>query len=139
MGMRASGDYATAFRYSAAHMLELNSGVVDCEAITQHSLQALQNVFAGRRRNIFDQRVAAQSMGARTETPDMQVMHVEHAWDLPHSADHRLQLQTARQALQQNIERLVDNVPRRPNDQHADSDGQGWVDLLPATVVNSDC
>src|SRR5437870_5052226 len=94
--VRPAGDHASAFRYRAPDVLELNRGVADREAVAEHGIQPLQNTIAGRRRNILDQGVAAQRVRAGTQAPDVQIVHIQHARHLPHGADHRMQLDAAR-------------------------------------------
>src|SRR5678816_1242193 len=63
-------------------------------------------------------------------------MNVQHALDATHGRDHRLQLQPARQTFEQNVQRLLDDVPRSPDNQNADQNGEQWIDLLPAGIAN---
>src|SRR5258708_5846665 len=88
--VRAAGNHASAFRYGAPDVLELNCGVADSEAVAEHGIQALQNSVAGRRRDVLDQGMTAQRVGARSQAPDVQVVHIEHARDLAHGGTYRL-------------------------------------------------
>ena len=72
------------------------------------------------------------------DAPRMEIVHVEHAIDRPHRADHVLKLQPARQALQKNIQRFVDNVPRGPDNQQGDENRKQWIDLYPSGVGDRD-
>ena len=118
--VRPAGNYASAFRYGASDVLELNRGVADRKAVAQHGIQALQNAVAGRGWHVFDQGMSAQRVGARSQAPDVQVMHVQHALDAAHGSDYRGQIDPTRQAFQQNIEGFLDDVDRAPDNQQSD-------------------
>src|SRR4051812_13972561 len=59
MVMIVHRDRATAFGDGAAHVLELNGGMTDIEAVRQHAVDAAQNRIAPRRGHVLDQHVAA--------------------------------------------------------------------------------
>ena len=111
------GNGAAGLRDGAAYMLELHSGVRDSVAMFEQRVEAAQNAVARRRRHVFDQHVAAQCVGAGTKTPDVKVVDTQHAAYAAHSSGHIHQPDTARQPLQQNVERFPNDVSRRPDDQ----------------------
>src|SRR3954464_13684789 len=51
-------DGAAALGDGATHVLELNGGVADIEAVGQHAVDAAQNRVAGRRGHVVNQNVA---------------------------------------------------------------------------------
>src|SRR5262249_6078577 len=116
----------------ATDVLELNGGMADREAFGQHAVDAAQNGIAGRGRHVLDQDVAAQGVRAGTETPDVEVVNVEHAVDLPGGVGDVGEFHPARQALQQDVEGLADDIGGGVDDQKRDRDGEDRVDLLPA-------
>ena len=114
LGVHRNG--AAIFRNRAADVLELHGGVVNVEAVGEHVVQAPQNDVARGGRNVVDQHMAAEGMGARTETPDVQIVDVQHAIDASHRRGDFLQSYAARKTFEQNIQRFADDVPSRPDD-----------------------
>src|SRR5712692_5031556 len=104
----------------AKRVLELNRGVRDVKLLGHQFLHRTQDGIAGGERQVLDHDVAAQGVAVRRQAPDVYVVNVDYARDLPHRADHRFEAQVARQALQQNVQRFLDDVPRRPQDQDPD-------------------
>ena len=101
----------------AAHVFELDGGVVEMEAIAQHPVEPGEDAIALRGRHVLDQDVAAQRMRARTEAPDVQIVDVEYAIDAAHRGDDVIEIDAARQAFEQNIQGFTNDVPCRPDDQ----------------------
>jgi len=95
------GDHDSARRI-ALSVLELNGGVVDF-VLAQNVVDALQNRVTRRRRHVFDEHVATQSVGARTQAPDMQIVNVDDAVEATNGFRHFVQLHAARQAFQQYV------------------------------------
>ena len=64
----------------ALGVLELDRSVMDFVP-AQNIVDALQDRVARRRRHVLDEHVAAQSMRARTQAPDVQIVNIDHAVD----------------------------------------------------------
>ena len=84
-------------------VLELNGRVMDF-VLGQNVVDALQYRVAGGRRHVFDEYMATQSVGARTQAPDMQIVNVDHAVDGANGVRNFVQFHAARQAFQQYIQ-----------------------------------
>src|ERR1700686_1039120 len=131
-GTAALGDGAT-------YVLELNRRMGNVEMLRQHGVQAPQDGVAGGGRNVLDEDVAAQGVSARSQAPDVQIVNIQDPFDCTHPRRHFPQADAARQTLQQDVERLPDDVPCGPDDQDADQDRQHRVDPQPAGVTDGDC
>ena len=81
---------ATDPRNRAAGVLKLHRGVVNVEALAEHVIQPVEDVFALRRRHVGDEHMTAQGMRVRSEAPDMQVVNIENTIDLTRRPRHFL-------------------------------------------------
>src|SRR5665213_453522 len=111
------GNHAPGAGYRATRMLELHRRMVNVEPVREDVFNLAEDVIAQRRRHILDQHVAAQRVRVRAQTPDMQIVNVEHAVDLADSPGHLLQFKAARQSFEKNVERFARNIPGRPDNQ----------------------
>src|SRR5258707_1112158 len=114
---------ARGVREGALGVFKLDSSVIDVESAKQ-VVHPVQDGIAFRSRHVFDQHVTTQRICARSEAPDMDIVNVDHADDLPHRAGHFRQFQPARKAFQQHIQRFLDDIPGTPNDQYPNQDRQ---------------
>ena len=87
-------NYAAGAGYCAAHVLKLHRRMVNVEAVAQHMFDPVENMIALRGRHIVNEYVAAQRVRIRAQTPDVQIMHVEHTIDRPNRGNYLLQFQT---------------------------------------------
>ena len=62
----------------AADVLKLNRIVVEMKPVSQQQVQAPQDPVTLRRRHIFNQHMATQSMGGGTQAPNVQIVNIEH-------------------------------------------------------------
>src|SRR5262245_61411360 len=104
MMMVVNGNCAAGLRDPAAHVLELNGRVADRKTLGEHFVEPAKNGIARRWRNIFDQNVAAQRMRARSQAPDVQVVHLQHAFDRFGGGRYLGELHPARKPFEQNIQ-----------------------------------
>jgi len=81
-------NHAPVLGHRAAHVLELHGGVMNMKLAAQHLVDAGQDAVAGRGRHVFDQHVTAQRVGARSQAPDVQIVHVQHAFHAAHRGAH---------------------------------------------------
>ena len=96
----AVGDFALG-------VLELDRGVINPEPLPERAGDLLEDAPALRGRNVSDGDMAGQGMGLRTETPDMEIMHVFHPFDRLQGMTDLCDRNAARRALKQNIEGLA--------------------------------
>src|SRR3954467_14331004 len=112
---------------NALYMLELNRRVPDLESRTQQIVNPPQNRIALRWRHVVNQHVAAQRARFRPQTPDMQIVHVDNAWQLAQLTGDLRQFQPLGQALQKNVERVADDPPTGPHNGYADQNRQNRI------------
>src|ERR1700743_2510441 len=65
----------------AIAVFKLDRRVADIEMFLENMVDLAKDGCAFGRRNVVDGHVAGQCTGLRTNIPDMQIMHVEHAGD----------------------------------------------------------
>src|SRR5262249_39801900 len=70
----AVGDFANC-------MLKLDGSVINAEVVMQTVLHVAQDPLADRRRNVGDRNMAGESMGFRSNTPDVQIVNIVDAAD----------------------------------------------------------
>src|SRR5262245_37157152 len=133
---RVHRDSASAFGDGATDMLELDGSVVDVEAVGEHVIQAEQDDVAAGGRDVFDQHMATERVGAGAEAPDVKIVYVENAFDGAHAGGDIRQVNAAGQAFEQDVQRFANDIPGGPDDQDADEKGQHGVDLLPSGVAD---
>ena len=109
-------------------MLELDRRVVNAEIAQESLLHVAQDALADRGRNVLDRNVAGQSMGFRSDAPDVEIVNVVHSRDRADRQFDLLQLHAARRAFEQDVESLADDAESRPQDEHADPDRKNRVD-----------
>ena len=68
----------------AACGLELNGGVGDVKAFAERAVDAFENAAALGRRHLRYGDMAGEGVRLRAETPDVQVVNVEDAFDCGH-------------------------------------------------------
>src|SRR5579864_1941467 len=129
---RCAGDVGQ----SAAGVLELNGGVMDRETLLEYAVDVPQNRLAGRGRDVFDQHMAAQRALLRPQIPYVQIVHIDHAGDALNSGGDFGQPQAFGQPFQQNVERVLEDIPGGPYNHQRDHDREDRIDLQPAGVVD---
>ncbi len=77
-------DMTAGLRQLAIGVFKLNRRMVNVEFFTEDLVNAFQDAVTFGRWHISDQGMATQRMGARSQTPDMDVMNVEHARHFAH-------------------------------------------------------
>lgn len=132
-------DDAARTRNRAAHVLELNGGVVEVEAIAQHPVEATKNAIALRRRHVLDEDMTTESVRTRAQTPDVQIVNIKHAIDVAHGDDDIIEADAARKSLKEDIQRFTNDVPCGPDDQESNGDREDRVDLNPAGEADEQC
>src|SRR5450432_3608200 len=78
-------------------------------------------------------------MRARAQTPYVQIVDVQHSFHGAHASSYFSEANTTRQTLQEDVERLANDVPGSPNDQDTDQDGEDRIDPQPTGVPDGDC
>ena len=102
-------------------VFKLNGGVMYMKSVRQQMVDAMQNLTAARRRHVLNHHMAAQRVRVGTQTPDMQIVNIQHAADSPDRRRDCTNLHASRLTFQQNVERLADNIPGSPDDQDRDN------------------
>src|ERR1035437_4648404 len=125
-----------AFQLRAAHVLKLDGGVAYLKALLEQLVEPGQDAGALRRRNVGDSHVAGQGAGIRAETPDMQVVDVDHSLDGPHAQANLRERDAARRAFQKNIEGLADNAHAAPENERGNDQRESRVDPVPPGQQN---
>src|SRR5205823_3405180 len=105
MSRGSHGNHATGARNCTTHVLELDGRVVHMKTISQQMVHGVKNVVALGRGHIVYEDVATQGGGVRTETPDVEIVHVENPIDALDRLLDVLKIDAARHAFQQNIQR----------------------------------
>jgi uncharacterized phage protein gp47/JayE len=90
----------------ANHMLELQGGVVDAEALAQDAVDAIEDAIAFGRRNVGDGDVAGEGVGVGAEAPDVEIVDVFYAVDLLEGGANLVEGEAAGRAFQQDVEGL---------------------------------
>src|SRR6185369_12780528 len=129
------GNGAAVFGDRATDVLELDGGVRDMKTIGEHGVESLENGIADGEGNVLDEDMATECVSAGAEAPDVQVVDVQNPFDGAHPGDHLGEADAPRQAFQQDIQRLANNVPSTPDDQQSDQDREDRVDLGPPRVA----
>src|ERR1700756_2125628 len=109
-----------AVRRFADHVLELDCGVVDAEAVEQALFYITQNPFAHRRRDVRNRNMAGERVRLAPDTPYVQIMNIIDPFDRANRQLDFLQLHSPGSAFEQNVQRLAANAETRPKDQYAD-------------------
>ena len=125
-------------RQFAIGVLKLDRRMVNVELIAENLVDSLQNAIALRGRHIADQSVATQGVRARSEAPDMNVVHVEHSRHVTHRAGYCLQVDPPWKPFEQNVERLADNIDRAPYNQSSDENRENRIDCQPTRIADRD-
>src|ERR1017187_5346697 len=116
------------FQLLAANMLELNCRVTDLEMVLEHMVQLYQDACALRRWNIGNGHVARQGAGLRTEAPDVEVVHVDHALDIFHAGANIGERNASRCAFQQDVQTFADDADAGPQDEGCDEQRKHGID-----------
>ena len=121
-----------AVEYLAAGVLKLDGDVTDVEVVAKKPVEPHPDAGAFRGRNVCNGHMARQGVGAGTQTPHMQVMYIDDAFDCLHAGTYLQQRDAARRAFEQNIESLAHDADAGPEDQGGDQQRQDRVDpVLP--------
>ena len=88
----------------AIHVLELQGGVVDEEALAQHELDAIEDQVARRGRDVGDDDVAGEGVGVGAEAPDMQVVDIFDTLDSGEGGSNLDEGDAAGRAFEQDVE-----------------------------------
>src|SRR5580704_11155893 len=89
----------------AARRFKLNRRMHDTKPVAQSTVDAGENVATLRHRHLGNRNVARQSMRLRSETPYMQVVNIQNAFDRSHCVTYLAQLKVARRSFQQDVQR----------------------------------
>ena len=103
------GGLAAAVDRGAVGDLELDGRVVDAEVVAELVVQAFQDGFAFSERHLDDLHVAGERVGLRGEAPDVEVVDVEDAVDSLHGRADVAEVDGARGAFEQDVQRLADD------------------------------
>src|SRR5208337_3079791 len=112
-------DYAT-MRRLAHHVFQLDRRMVDAKPLAEFFVDLAENGVALRRRHVRNLDVCREGVILRSDAPQMQVVHVADAGNRPHRGLYCFQVDAARGALEQNVQRLADDAYARPQNQRAD-------------------
>src|SRR5579863_5043070 len=120
----------------AVFVFELDRRVADVEVVFENVMEVVQDPGALRRWDVGDGDVAGQRPGLRTETPDVQVVHIQNAGDCLHIGADLVQVDAPGGAFEKNVEGFPNDAHRRPQDERGDDDGEHGVD--PVVAGNQD-
>src|SRR5215831_12522312 len=67
-------------------------------------------------------------MSVATDAPHVQIMNVVDAWDGANRRLDAIERHAAGNALKQNVQALANDADRRPQDHHANADGERGID-----------
>src|ERR1700733_3449998 len=98
----------------AYHMLELDRGVINAEALMQAAFHIAKNSLTDGGRNVGDGDMAGKRVRLRTNAPDMQVVNVVDAFDRAYGGCDPVQLHSPRSSFEQDIQSLAHNAVSRP-------------------------
>src|SRR6266849_57128 len=87
--------HAAAVSGFAAGGFKLNGCVGDVEAVAEGAVEAFENAAALGHRHLRDGDVAGEGVRVRAETPDVQVVNVEDAFDGGHGVSDLAELEVA--------------------------------------------
>ena len=82
----------------------LDGGVVDAKVVAQLMIHAGQDGFAGGEVHLDDLYVAGERVALGAEAPNVQIMYVDHAFDLRHCRPNLAHVQVLRGALEQDVQ-----------------------------------
>src|SRR5579863_1584326 len=117
-----------AVRHFAHHVLELDGGVIDAEMKMQTLFYVAQDAFAHGRWNVGDGDVTGECASFRADAPDVEIVHVVDSLDGANGIFNQFEFHAARGAFEQDVQGLAHDAKARPQDQHADSEGERRVD-----------
>lgn len=117
-----------AFELFASLVLELNCRVLDVEMVAQYMIQVEQNTGALGWRDVGNGDVAGQGVTLRTQAPDVQIVHVDHAFDALHAGADFGEGDSAGSAFEKDVEGLADDAEAGPEDEGGDYQREDGVD-----------
>src|SRR5579872_485805 len=100
--------------FLAANMLELHGRVTDMKMIAQHVIEFHQNTSALRGGDVGDRHVTGQRARMRSEAPYMQIVNIYNTLHRLHAGPNLAQRDSARRALEQDVEGLANNAVAGP-------------------------
>jgi len=125
------GDDA-ALDLGAAGVLELDGGVADVEVVAEDVVELEEDTGALGGRYVGDGDVAGEGGGVGTETPDVEVVDVEDAFDLFHAGADGSQRDAAGDGFEKDIEGFADDAEAGPENEGGDDEREGGIDPVAA-------
>lgn len=127
----------TAFEFFAADMFELDGRVADVEVIVQDLVELGENAGAFRGRNVGDGDVAGERAGAGAETPYVQIVDVDHAFDGFHAGADGGERDAAGCSFEEDIQGFTHDADAGPENESGDEERQGRIDPVLAAEENA--
>src|SRR6266568_3602672 len=108
------GNDASFQLFTAADVLKLDGRVDDLKVLSQDMAKLDQDAGTFRRWNVGDGHMASEGVRVRAETPDVQIVHIDYAFDVFHAGTNLMQRNAARRAFEQDVQGLADNIQAGP-------------------------
>src|SRR5579864_4024870 len=121
-----------------AGALELNGDMRDVEIFFELGANRLQNFFAFVHVHVRDAHVAGERHQIRPNRPDMNVVDFLHALDAQDGTRHGLELNSSRQAFEQDVAGLLQEALGGPEHQRGDGHADQRIDPLRSRHTNGD-